>query len=62
MLVNYLEGAITDAVTDALTNEKKEVAKKLFKEGSTVDFIKKITELPVEIIKRLQAELGKEQN
>jgi hypothetical protein len=39
---------------------KTEIARNAIKEGATVDFVKKITKLPVEIIKRLQAEIGKE--
>ncbi|MDR1688542.1 MAG: hypothetical protein LBS21_08025 [Clostridiales bacterium] len=56
MLVNYLE----EEFTKHDSSVKTEIAKKLFKEGSTVELIKKVTELPIELIKRLQAEISNE--
>jgi hypothetical protein len=60
MLVEYLEGYLEEEFTKHDNNVKTEIARNAIKEGATVDFVKKITKLPVEIIKRLQAEIGKE--
>ena len=49
---------MTDLVTMLLEDKAIEIAKNALKEGATVEFIKKITGLTADTIKRLQEELN----
>jgi predicted transposase/invertase (TIGR01784 family) len=49
--MSAMEGAREDAREDA----RKEIAKNALVEGASIDFVRKITGLEIETIKRLQA-------
>ncbi|MDR1686992.1 MAG: hypothetical protein LBS21_00065 [Clostridiales bacterium] len=64
MLVDYVEETVEKAVGQAVeqtkANERTELARNLFKEGSNINFVERVTKLPIEIIVRLQTEINNE--